>query len=519
MGRRALLSLALLLGSCGGGGTAASAIPLCLVAAPLAPAEIETIIEQAAARATADGRSFLITVTSRGGEVIGQFRMAGAPGDAAARATGRRKARTAGFLSSNGHAFSTRTARFIIGDHFPPDLPNTPGGPLYGVQFSSLSCSDVVGEDSGLLLDTGNGLSGDPGAIPLFRGGCLVGGVGVEGGGDGPDDQAAEERAAFAAAAGFRPPEALHGSNILIDGIRFEFLEETPADLPVTVPYAALPGDELVAPVAAPVLPPVFGGPAPFGGLPCEIAVAPHDSPSAAATKLLEEDVRDMLDAAAARADRTRAAIRAPLGAAAQVFVAVVDAEGELLGCIRTPDATLFSLDVSVQKARAALFFSSDDAAITTRALGFLAQRFFPPGIDAGPNGPLYLLQDALNPLCAVPGLPLRNGITVFPGGVPVYKAGLLVGAIGVSGDGVDQDDYIASAGAELFPPPAGARGDELSETGAVTHLRARVAALALASADAALDAACATADARLASQGTMGLRLPYVKFPRQPER
>src|SRR5207247_26321 len=102
----------------------------------------------------------------------------------------------------------------------------------------------------------------------------------------------------------------------------------------------------------------------------------------------------------AGQAARTRAAIRRPLGSAAQVFIAVVDVDGKPLGIWRTPDATIFSFDVSAQKARTALAFSRPDVAefgvrirsilgvtageplaLTTRAIGFLAQDFFPPGI------------------------------------------------------------------------------------------------------------------------------------------
>jgi hypothetical protein len=44
---------------------------------------------------------------------------------------------------------------------------------------------------------------------------------------------------------------------------------------------------------------------------------------------------------------------------------------------------------------------------------------------------------------------PLANGLQIFPGSVPIYRGGTLVGAIGVSGDGVDQDDMIAFLGLE----------------------------------------------------------------------
>ena len=41
----------------------------------------------------------------------------------------------------------------------------------------------------------------------------------------------------------------------------------------------------------------------------------------------------------------------------------------------------------------------------------------------------------------------LANGIQIFPGSVPIYRGDALVGGIGVSGDGVDQDDMVAFLG------------------------------------------------------------------------
>jgi len=54
------------------------------------------------------------------------------------------KAFTAAYFSSAGNAFSTRTASQIIQSHFNPEESNQPGGPLFGVQFSQLTCSDLV---------------------------------------------------------------------------------------------------------------------------------------------------------------------------------------------------------------------------------------------------------------------------------------------------------------------------------------------------------------------------------------
>jgi hypothetical protein len=68
----------------------------------------------------------------------------------------------------------------------------------------------------------------------------------------------------------------------------------------------------------------------------------------------------------------------------------------------------------------------------------------------------------------------LANGVQIFPGGVPVYRGATLVGAVGVSGDGVDQDDMIAFLGVSqataAFPAignaPAGIRADTLAPQG-----------------------------------------------------
>src|SRR6266536_1259359 len=45
------------------------------------------------------------------------------------------KAGTAAFLSSGQHAFSSRTAGFIVQQNFPPSIQNRPSGPLVGEFF------------------------------------------------------------------------------------------------------------------------------------------------------------------------------------------------------------------------------------------------------------------------------------------------------------------------------------------------------------------------------------------------
>src|SRR5215468_3360811 len=87
------------------------------------------------------------------------------------------KAGTAAFFSTQGSSITTRTASFIIQEHFPPTVTSQMGGPLFGVQFSSLPCSDI--KQPNLPL----GLSGDPGGVGIYKNGFAVGGVGVEGDG------------------------------------------------------------------------------------------------------------------------------------------------------------------------------------------------------------------------------------------------------------------------------------------------------------------------------------------------
>jgi hypothetical protein len=60
---------------------------------------------------------------------------------------------------------------------------------------------------------------------------------------------------------------------------------------------------------------------------------------------------------------------------------------------------------------------------------------------------------------------PIQNGLQIFPGGFPIYKGSVLVGGIGISGDGVDQDDMIAflglqNSGASVGHAPADKRVD-----------------------------------------------------------
>jgi uncharacterized protein GlcG (DUF336 family) len=302
------------------------------------------------------------------------------------------------------------------------------------------------------------------------------------------------------------------------------------------------------------------------------------------ASRLTVADVNKILEQGVAAALNTRALIREPDGVPARVHLSVVDRDGDLLASFRMDDGPNFGYEVSVQKARTAAFFSDDNHAFSTRALGFMSQAFFPIGIakNSSVEGPFFEIQDRLfltgiassgNALADEPPTstnfrpmvgpnntvrnPLRNGITVFPGGEPLYKNGVFVGAIGISGDGVDQDERIGFEGAQGFRPETsrGIRSDELNDqdiidfmTGRVqrlvdlydlnadSNLLAQIAAVPNGppafgiKVNGQLQPALFPIDQRDESQlparfrermeeGFHDFRLPYIRLPRNPER
>jgi hypothetical protein len=157
---------------------------------------------------------------------------------------------------------------------------------------------------------------------------------------------------------------------------------------------------------------------------------------------------------------------------------------------------------------------SDGQIAVTARALGNLARPFYPDGVDNNAAGPLAhnfanwspfstglqldlvhnaIVQHVAFVLGAAADVPtncsgvsgfdaafantgaiagLANGLQIFPGSVPIYRGRQLVGALGVSGDGVDQDDMIAFLGVDesgvagLGNAPQDLRADQLVPQG-----------------------------------------------------
>ena len=548
----------------------------------LSVADVQQVIAQAVGEASARNLPSAIAVTDRVGNVLAVFRMNGArpiatlsartalgdinqppvdaqdvdvPAEAAAIA----KAVTGAYLSSGGNAFTSRTASQIVQEHFPP-APTTRGlesGPLFGVQFSQLPCSDLnqrfghagtaalIGPKRSPL-----GLSADPGGLPLYKNGVLVGGIGVMGDGDyGYDpnildvDVDDEEAIALAGIQGFAPPAGITANRISVDGSQLRFSDMVVDDLSaLSTNFAAINGSAgVLVPVRGYSSGTIIAG-APYGTERSGIRASTRaefansdafvltdgngrnrfpiragtDGASVAAP-LSAAETRAVLEEAFIVMSRARAQIRQPLDSRAQVSISVVDTHGEILGIVRSPDAPIFGTDVSLQKARTAAFFSNrvaaaqllanpdadvaafvgrvraflDDPnaltgtfAFADRSGGNLARPYFPDGEVGRPPGPLSRPIEDFNPLATglqvalvvvnivehlqfVTGASasdtqmrctntpdaaagqnrLENGIQIFPGSVPIYRGDQLIGGIGVSGDGIDQDDMISFLG------------------------------------------------------------------------
>jgi hypothetical protein len=88
------------------------------------------------------------------------------------------------------------------------------------------------------------------------------------------------------------------------------------------------------------------------------------------AAPITAAEARVILEEAFTVMSRARAQIRQPLDSRAQVTISLVDTRGRVLGIVRSPDAPIFGIDVSLQKARTANFFSGAFAANEMLATG-----------------------------------------------------------------------------------------------------------------------------------------------------
>ncbi len=235
--------------------------------------------------------------------------------------------------------------------------------------------------------------------------------------------------------------------------------------------------------------------------------VTPHPGTGGLTTA----DMTEIINAGIAASDEVRAAIRlgpdSRTGAdGVRMTFAITDLNGEVLALYRMEDSTVFSIDVAVAKARNVTYYADttqlqaiDQVAIspggpdiaagtafTNRTFRFLAEPRFPSGVDETAPPEFSILNDAAaagfdpatgeniggpgaaSAFTSVMGhdvfnpgtnfhdptdLANQNGIIFFPGSTPLYKNGVLVGGLGVSGDGVDQDDVVTFLAAQGFLP------------------------------------------------------------------
>lgn len=409
----------------------------------LTEADVGRILSQAVQEARAQGALATIAVVDRVGNVLAVYRMGdrlahevlissnpGAGMDAAIDSglegivlptaaaplviddqAAISKAITGAYLSSEGNAFSTRTASQIIQENFNPGEINQPGGPLFGVQFSQLACSDFTQASDGVSVSVGPqrsplGLSADPGGLPLYKGGALVGGIGTIADGlysldrDITDfDYSVDELISLAGSVGYSAPADRLASRITVEGKTLRFSDVGVQHL-LSSPQSAPSIDSLASSIGQ--LVPVFGytdgtikagvafgtpqsgiradSRGDFPGLDAFVFVdnddaerypptAGSDDAALSGLALSEHEVRIILQEALRVANRARAQIRRPLGSQARVSIAVVDTNGNVLGIVRTRDAPVFGSDVALQKARTAAFYSSANAAAFLREL------------------------------------------------------------------------------------------------------------------------------------------------------
>ncbi len=380
--------------------------------------DIRKVIAQAVSEAQAQNVKAVIVVIDRVGNVLGSYRMDGVPftvrigtnrgvlggaediniaTDFAAIA----KAITAVYFSSEGNAFTSRTAGQIAQEHFNPDDRTSVSGPLFGVQFSNLPCSDI----SQRFISGGTspgphrspiGLSPDPGSVPLYKAGVPVGAIGVAGTRDayttdenvGDRDRNLDEYVAMAGSFGFSAPVDRRADSITAGGlslrytdVEFRELARDPAQAPAFSSIPASVGAIQSIPGYADAV--IRRGTA-FGQAESGIRADTTDYPNLDAFVVVDganvnrfapragtettgalttAEVRLIASEALKVTARTRAQVRKPLGSRAGETVVIVDSNGVVLSLVRSRDALVDAVDVTTQKARTAAFFSNPNAA------------------------------------------------------------------------------------------------------------------------------------------------------------
>lgn len=107
-----------------------------------------------------------------------------------------------------------------------------------------------------------------------------------------------------------------------------------------------------------------------------------------------------------------------------KMCIAVLDSGGNLKSFTRMDDAWVGSIDIAIKKAKTACYFAMPSGEIGKLSI---------------PGSPLYGIEHS------------NDGLITFPGGLPIVDdEGILIGAIGVSGDTVENDHLVAQAGVNV---------------------------------------------------------------------
>lgn len=135
---------------------------------------------------------------------------------------------------------------------------------------------------------------------------------------------------------------------------------------------------------------------------------------TAALTDVSTEQAQQVIDSGRKRAEE--------LGL--KVNIAVVDGGANLKAFSRMDGAWLGSIDIAIKKARTARYFDMSTADLS-------------PTVQPGAS--LYHIEFS------------NGGLITFPGGIPLTLSdGTIVGAVGVSGSTVDNDQAVAEAATEV---------------------------------------------------------------------
>jgi hypothetical protein len=226
----------------------------------LLAADVAAVVETAASSVNSDAT--VIAVTNRQGDILALYSKHSAPATSAAnfgvladtKEVAVALARTASFFSNDQAPLSSRTVRFISGIHFPPGINYTSNAPLYGIENTNRGCPfnadyipgkafpparSIDGSEPGLGILTGKANLNDsvpsavnPGGVPLFKQGVMVGGVGVAG---VPPDVAEFAALSGAKGPGFGPNPAAPGV-VIIGGLALPFVNQK------TIPAGYSPG-------------------------------------------------------------------------------------------------------------------------------------------------------------------------------------------------------------------------------------------------------------------------------------